>query len=303
MEENQNMQRVDCTIIGAGPGGLTAAIYLARFRRSIRILDGGQSRAGYIPRTRNYPGFPDGINGNELLARLREQAGRYGAEITPCTVERIERLKNGDFICRYEDQAVHSRAVLLATGAVDIQPDLAQLRDAIASGYVRHCPVCDGYEVHGKKVGLIAYQPRCMREAFFIRHFTSDLTLLTMGRDIELNEQEREELRRAGVRIIDEPISAIALEEDSIAALHLHSGEEHRFDTVYSMLGVEVRSELALALGADRDKDGNLFVDDHMRTSIPGLYAAGDVVSGLNQISVATGQAAIAATAIHNSLF
>lgn len=191
---------------------------------------------------------------------------------------------------------------MLATGLRDIEPEMPQLRQAIQQGRIRYCPICDGYEVAGKRVAVIGYESHCIKEAAFIRHFTDDLTVLTLGKEMNLSDVDRELLRQKNIRLIEEPIVEISLENKNLAALHMRSGQVHRFDTVYSMLGIKVRSELAQALGAASDKEGNLTVDDHLMTSVHGLYAAGDVVSGLNQISVATGHAAIATTAIHNSL-
>lgn len=299
---SENNQELDCVIIGAGPAGLSAAIYLARFRRRIKIIDTGNSRASQIPLTHNYPGFPDGISGNELLTRLHAQASHYGVHVTSGHVHRIEKLEDGGFLCFHGDEAVRSRTVLLATGMVDIEPDIPELQEAIQRGNVRYCPICDGYEVLGKKVAVIGNGNKCAREALFIRHFTADLTLLTLGKNLGLTEQDRKTMRDAGIRVIEAPMSALSFDGNKIAAFRVESGEEHRFDSVYSMLGVIVRSDLALALGAECDEDGNLLVDAHLQTSIPGFYAAGDVVSGLNQISVATGHAAIASTAIHNRL-
>lgn len=295
-------QLFDCLIVGAGPGGLSAAIYLARFRRDVMIIDDGGSRAALIPVSHNYPGFPDGINGKDLLDRMRAQAAHYGVEVVSGHIDMIEKREDGNFVSHYKGHEVHSRTVLLATGMADIEPDMPLIREAISRGNIRYCPICDGYEVIGKKVGVIGSGRKCLREALFIRHFTSDLTLLTLGRPIELSDQDRAELRRMNVRVIEEPMSALTFDGSRIAAFRMESGEEHSFDSLYSMLGVEVRSDLALRLGARCDDDTNLLVDAHLQTSVPGLYAAGDVVSGLNQISVATGQAAIAATAIHNRL-
>jgi thioredoxin reductase (NADPH) len=295
-------QKLDCVIIGGGPAGLSAAIYLARFRRNIKIIDAGNSRASLIPLSHNYPGFPDGISGNELLARLHRQALRYGVRVTSNKVHRIQKLEDGDFFCYYGEDAIRSRTVLLATGMVDVEPAMPALQEAIRRGNIRYCPICDGYEVAGKKVAVIGSGEKCVREALFIRHFTADLTVLTLAMKISLSEQERGVLRSAGVRVIEEPMSALTFDGNRIAAFRVESGEIHHFDSIYSMLGVEVRSDLARDLGAACDDEANLVVDRHLQTSIPGLYAAGDVVSGLNQISVATGHAAIAATAIHNSL-
>lgn len=295
-------QKLDCVIVGAGPAGLTAAIYLARFRRNIRIFDAGHSRAALIPLSHNYPGFPEGISGSALLARLHAQALRYGARVMSSTVHSIKKLQDGDFFIFHGDDAIRSRTVLLATGAIDIQPDLPDLREAIRLGYIRHCPICDGYEVLGKKVAVIGHGTQSVNEAVFIRHFTDDVTLLTLGTKMTLSGRDRQTLHHRGIKFIEQPISALSFEDSKIAAFRLGSGEEHRFDILYSMLGVQVRSELARQLDARCDDKNNLLVDAHLRTSIPGLYAAGDVVSGLNQVAVATGQAAIAATAIHNSL-
>jgi thioredoxin reductase (NADPH) len=298
-----NMDRiVDCVIIGGGPAGLSAAIYLARFRRTLELIDACDSRAAQIPLSHNYPGFPDGINGMELLARMREQARHYGVHAIRGTVERIEKTENGEFLSFHGGGAARSRTVLLATGMTDIEPDMPELREAVRRGLVRYCPICDGYEAQGRKVGVIGYGTHCIAETMFIRHFTEDLTVLTLGREMRLSDKERQALEHKNIRIIEEPIAEVSIEGDKIEALRMRSGKTHRFDTVYSMLGVNVRSDLATALGANCDEDGNLFVDRHLQTSIDGLYAAGDVVDGLNQISVATGHAAIAATAIHNRL-
>jgi thioredoxin reductase (NADPH) len=299
---NTDDTSLDCLIIGAGPAGLAAAIYLARFRRTFQVIDSGASRASLIPLSHNYPGFPDGITGDELLARLRAQARRYGADLVNGAVERLEKRDGGGFTAYCGNRQIQARIVLLATGVVDIEPALPNLTDAIRCGYVRHCPVCDAYEIIGQKVGVIGFGKGGLREALFLRRYTDDLTLLTLGEPIALNRDEAEILAAADIRVIDEPLAGVDVAGGKIAALRTVGGGRHGFDTVYSALGSNVRSGLALSLGAECDEQGHLRVDDHQRTSVPGLYAAGDVVICLNQISVATGQAAIAATTIHNSL-
>lgn len=294
---------VDCLIVGAGPAGLIAAIYLARYRRSIKLIDAGSSRASLIPLSHNYPGFPDGISGNEILKRLRLQAQRYGVEITEGVVDRLNRQDDGSFIGCYGTESVQAASVVLATGVIDIEPELPKMTDAIRQGYVRHCPICDGYEVIDQKVAVIGYGKHLVKEALFIRHYTADLTLLSLGRQIELTDADRKLLSGKGIRIIEEPIGEVCMDGRKIAGLRGAGGKEYRFDTLYSALGTKVRSELALELGVDCDEGGDLLVDlRRLQTSVPGLYAVGDVVNGLNQISVAAGHAAVAATAIHHQL-
>ena len=292
---------MDCLVIGAGPGGLTAAVYLARYRRDFLVVDAGASRAGWIPVSHNLPAFPDGIPGPELLARMRAAAERHGARVEAGEVRRLERAGDG-FAADLGGRTVTARRVLLATGVDDVQPELPDLGDAVRRGLVRVCPICDAYEARDRKVAIIGYGRCRVREALLLRTYTTDLTLLTLGRELELTGEERAELREAGVRLVEEPVAGIAAEGDRVAAWRMRSGAEHRFDVLYTALGLRARSGLATALGAGHDGDGALVVDEHQRTSVPGLYAAGDVVRGLGQVSVATGQAAIAATAINNSL-
>lgn len=292
---------LDCLIIGAGPAGLTAATYLARYRRRIAVADSGASRAALIPTSHNHPAFPDGINGLELLARLRAQAGCYGVEITEVTVERLGR-DQGVFTAGWQGGGCRSRTVLLATGCLDIEPRLPGLVDAIRQGLIRHCPVCDGYEVIGQKIGVIGFGTGASREAEFLRTYSDDLTLLTLGEPMGLPDSELTMLEADGIRVVTDPVDALVRGGNRIAAFTLHDGRRLEFDCLYSSLGTHTRAELAMHLGATRDSQDCLMVDDHQQTSVPGLYAAGDVVSSLNQISVAYGQAAIAATAIHNRL-
>ena len=155
-------QTLDCVVIGGGPAGLSAAIYLARFRRNVKVIDAGNSRASLIPLSHNYPGFPNGISGKELLDHFRAQAASFGMHITQGTVHRLERLENGDFLTFFENEVVRSRKVMLATGLRDIEPEMPQLRQAIQQGHIRYCPICDGYEVAGKKVAVIGHGNHCI---------------------------------------------------------------------------------------------------------------------------------------------
>jgi thioredoxin reductase (NADPH) len=293
---------LDCLIVGAGPAGLTAAIYLARFRRRIAVHDAGHSRATYIPKTRNYPGFPEGISGDELLARLREQAQRYGAAITRGVIASLA-LEGAIFIAKTEAGAeVRARKVLLATGIVDNEPEISNLREAVEAGCIRLCPICDGHEVIDRSVAVYGPAASTVSHALFMRTFTKELTLLVPRDDEPLDPEGRGRLERAGIRYVDSPVCQIEMTPQRRARVRLADGSVQEFATVYPVLGCRIRSELALALGARATEGGDIIVDAHQQTSVPGLYAAGDVVAALNQLSVAVGHAAIAATDIHNAL-
>lgn len=291
---------IDCLVVGAGPAGLTAAIYLGRFRRRFRVIDSGASRAARIPLSRNHPGFPDGVRGRDLLARMRQQAERYGAEIAAGRVVSLEPTERG-FRLSLDDGKIFARTVLLATGIVDVEPELPGLQAAVARGLVRICPVCDGYETLGRRVGVIGRDPHAAREALFMKTWTDDVSLIWAGK-VPPPEPERTSLSTAGVEVLEAPIDSVVLESDRIAAVCFGPEGPRRFDALYSALGVRPRIRLARTAGAELDESGRLVVSEHQETSVRGLFAAGDVVRGLNQISTAEGEGAIAATAIHNRL-
>ena len=286
-------------VIGAGPAGLTAATYLARFLRKVLIADAGEPRACWIPVSHNMPGFPAGITGGAILSRMREQAEEYGAVIEAGSVEDLRVVEDG-FIARLNGRDIPVRAVLLATGVVDHHPDLPGVEDAVRRSLVRICPICDGFEATGKAVAVIGDGDAGVREAAFIRTYSDRVTLIHVGPANALTE--REALQRLGISLVETAIEQVHLEDDRVTAFSF-GGQRTAFDMVYSALGTSPNASLAERLGAERSKEaGRLVVDTRQQTSIPGFYAAGDVVHGLNQIAVATAEAAVAATAIHNAL-
>ena len=285
-------------IVGAGPAGLTAATYLGRFRRRTLVVDAGEPRACWIPVSHNMPGFPAGIGGSDILKRMREQAEEYGAVVMPGRVDTLARDGDG-FVAQVDGRAIHARAVLLATGVVDHHPDLPGVERAVQRSLVRVCPICDGYEATDKAVAVIGHSDKGAREAAFMRTYSDRVTLIHIGPADALSR--RDELDRLGVELILAPLEAVELEQDRVTAL-TWGGQTRAFDLVYSALGTSPNAELAQGLDARLSGDGRLEVDLHQATSVPGLYAAGDVVRGLNQIAVATAEAAVAATDIHNRL-
>src|ERR1043166_6570888 len=192
---------LDCLIVGGGPAGLTAAIYLARFHLDILVVDGGKSRASWIPCTRNVSGFPDGIEGTELLRRMRDQACKYGAKIETEFVTKLERAENGLFTAPWGSGCGPARAVVMATGPTTRRPPMDEElhNDARARGLVRYCPICDGYEVTDKKVGVIGSDSHGVAEALFIRSYTADVTLIAPDKSLRLKPEDSQKLREAQI--------------------------------------------------------------------------------------------------------
>lgn len=284
----------DCLIVGGGPAGLTAATYLARYRRRVTVIDSGESRASLIPESHNYPGFA-GISGNDLLQRLRDQAQSHGAELLRGRVETLTLQRDGSLVAQADGRQLRAAKVLLATGIVDERPALPSMAEFIYRGAVRFCPICDGFEAMDRQIGIVGPIHRVLKKALFLRTYTADLILLPTDKEILLSDEDRETLARLDVPLPDEPVSDLVADGDRVVAI-MTSGREIALDVLYPAMGANVRSDLALQLDAEANPEGCLMVDSHQRTRVPGLYAAGDVTYELSQLSVATGQAAIAAT-------
>ena len=273
---------------------MLAAVYLARFCRRVALFDHGKSRARWIPRTRNVPAYPDGVAGEALLERLAEQLGRYDVQRSEEAVSSLHAA-SGEFTL---NSRLSARRVLVATGVEDIMPaDLEYLWPLVKRGQVRLCPVCDAFELCGKRIGVLARGEHGLREARFLLNFTSDVSLLSHGG----GHCDPGKLTGDRIRLVEGSLRQVIPAEDELGVLFT-DGEILKLDALYVGFGVRVRSELAGSLGARCDPAGYLQVDQHQRTSVAGLYAAGDVVQSLSQISVAFGQAAIAASAINVSL-
>ncbi len=292
---------LDCLIVGGGPAGLTAAIYLARFHLKILLVDAGKSRAGMIPCTHNHAGFPDGISGKELIDRMKDQARLYGTRIEEDRVTRLD-CEGELFTAEWGAGYATAKTVLLATGVTNRRPPMDEELhdDALARGLIRYCPICDGYEVTDKRVGVIGSDSHGVAEALFLRSFTSDVTLIAPHAELDLPADDHEKLKAAGVALVDGPVEAVAISAECIVVDTAEG--HHAFDSVYPALGSDTHTQLAEMVGARLGEDGCIGVDARQRTSVPGVYAAGDVVIGLDQISHAMGGGGVAATTIRNDL-
>lgn len=196
-EQDIKSSVVDCLIIGGGPAGLTAAVYLARYRRSVVVYSEGKSRAAYIPKSHNYPGFPSGISGPELLTLLTKQAKSFGV---PVVAARITKLaQQGDvFQASYPGGSITARTVLLATGLVDAVPDVEGLERAVHDGLVRYCPVCDAFEATDQCIAVVGGES-AISKAHFLRDYSKDVTLVWKGDGPPPNAAK---LKDAGIKLV-----------------------------------------------------------------------------------------------------
>jgi thioredoxin reductase (NADPH) len=261
------------------------------------VLDDGHSRARWIPTSHNIPGFTAGIGGQEFLATLQKQALRFGAHLRRAHVSSL-RDHEGIFTVRTDDGAWSSRHVLLATGVRDHLPPIDGAESAVTRSVLRICPICDAFEAIDKRIAIISDGPMGEREAEFLRNYSDRVTVLAIGPS---NGMRKPSSRGAdGIERISIDLSQLEISENIVTLASSH-GERH-FDVVYLALGSTPQHGLALSLGARCDERGALMVNAHQATSVPRLYAAGDLVRGLNQVVVAAAEGAIAATDIHNML-
>lgn len=295
------MQQADVAVVGAGPAGLTAALYLARYHRRVVVLHDGTSRALRGPMAHNVPGFPNGVSGQDLVRLMQRQATEAGAEIVEARIEDIERGPDG-FVLRGGQGGWAARAVILATGVDMNEIDLpAEVHErAVADGVLRYCPICDGYEGTDRVMGVIGCDSNGAAEALFLRQFTSNVTLMPLNWS-ELTANETAQLKTAGVRVLHGALDRLEPQSDRMV-VHLEGGQVVTLDTLYPALGLRPRSELGVRLGARQGQGDCLAPDSPFGAGVEGLWAAGDVVEGLDQITVAMGHGAIAATKAHNWL-
>lgn len=293
----------ECLVVGAGPAGLSAALYMARFRRRVLVLHDGKARAARIPRTHNVPGFPDGIAGTTLLERMAEHATRYGAVLRQDEVTGAEHTDGCFTLHTADGDTVAGQTLILATGLHLNQiplPDAVH-EAAIRANILRYCPVCDGYEHIDRRIAVVGCDADGADEAMFLRSYSPHLTLLPRAK-AELTAARRAELVAAGIRVEERPVERY-VPHDPVFEVYLR-GEATplQFDVVYPALGVRQRTELAAMLGLPLGEAGCVDATSPLGTPVPGLYCAGDIVEGLDQISVAMGHGAVAATRAHNWL-
>lgn len=293
----------DCIVVGAGPAGLSAALYLARYRRRTLVLHDDSARALRIPKTHNAPGFADGISGPDLIERMTRHAAEYGAQFDQARVSTAATDGDGFVLSADDGRHWRSRAVILATGINLNQIDLPHddHEQAIHDNILRYCPVCDAYEHIDRRIGIIGCDESGAAEALFMRRYSRDITLIPRVY-AELDPDENQQMADAGIRVIEPPVERYEPGSREMRIWLKGVSDPLSFDVIYPALGVTPRTGLAVQLGIAVDRKGRCSPDSVFQTAVPGAWCAGDIVDGLDQISVAMGHGAIAGTKAHNWL-
>jgi len=294
----------DVAVIGGGPAGLSAALNLVRARRRVVLIDSNRPRNsatllshGYLTR--------DGISPLELRKLGRDEfLGYEGAEHRQTLATNVVPVDGGfEISCAFRGQESSALAgtVLVTTGLSETLPEIAQLR-AFYGTYVHSCIECDGYDKRDQPLALIGEHPDLVDRALLLSQWTDDLIVFTHGSDVVTSADEAA-LAARGITVDRRRVTSIDGDRDGMRGVVLEDG------TVVPRAGGFVRPEWSAALdyvsatGADLDGDGLLVVDGHGRTSVPGLYAAGESTApGPQQLIVAAGDGARVAAVINRDL-
>jgi thioredoxin reductase (NADPH) len=292
----------EAVVVGGGMAGLSAAIYLARSRRRTLIVDSGHSMAKWEPLAENYLGFPDGIGGPALLERGREQARRFGAERTEDDIRDICLEAPGHFRLTGQRSTYHAARVLLATGLTHLLPEIPGAKACLGRSLF-FCKDCDAFRVQGRPVAVLGSRDEAARYALGMLAFSPSVGIATNGEKPAWGPFLQDRLEEYHVPIWPDPLAEILHHEGQVRAMVWSSHRRLDVDALFVTRGDVFHTRLAECVGAKEDEEGQLMVDADMRTSVPGLYAAGCVTPANCQMIIAAGQGATAGQAINRDLF
>lgn len=294
----------DVAIVGGGPAGLSAGIWLARYLHSVVLIDSGDPRNWATRSVNGFLGLPR-IRPPELRALGREECRRYGVELVDAIVDKVRQLGDEHFVLDLENgERYASRRLVLAIGLRDNWPDIPGL-DHVFGANAHVCPDCDGYECRDKKTVVVGTGRKAVGLALNLTTWTHDIIICTNGEPANLDRDEYcQKLDALNIPVISDRITHITSADKSreIYSLELDSGMCLDADKLFFTFGQHAADDLGVQLGCKRDADGQIIVDGHYHTSVWNVFAGGDIVPGPQLAISAASDGAIAALAMHKSL-
>ena len=291
----------DVIIIGGGLAGLSAALYLGRSKRDTLLIHSGRSMAKWETEVQNYLGFPDGIAGTALLDRGMDHSTRFEVELREDEIESVTTC-NDTFHLQERQSSYDARRVLIATGLTHLPPDIPGVKECLGKSLF-FCKDCDAYRLQGKRVIIIGGNNEAADYALGMLLFTPSVTVVINGSAASWDDDRDGWLEEYRVPVRPEKIISLEHEDGRVRTMTFAHGETAQVDAIFTTRGDVPHSGLATAIGASVDAQGQVIVDDRLRTDVPGLYAAGCVTPANCQMIIAAGQGAIAAQAINRDLF
>lgn len=291
----------DVVIVGGGPAGLSAALWLARYLHHVVVIDSGDPRNW---ETRGVNGFlgHQGIRSPELREIGRAEGAAFGVQFVSGIVDTADNETGDLFTVRLRDgSSMEGRRILLAIGIKDVWPAIPGLSDCY--GETAHvCPDCDGYETRGKKTVVVGKGRKAAGMAFALTTWTRQIVICTNGEPPDMNQELLDLLKSLNIPLLDQPITCVLSKDKEIRGIELRDGMSLDCERLYFAIGQFPADDLGAQLGCKRDDMGRLVIDDRNHTSVKNVYAAGDIVPGPQMAIVAAASGAIAAIAIHASL-
>lgn len=292
--------RYDVIVIGAGPAGLSAALVLARCRRTVLVCDSGKPRNA---QSRALHGFltRDGVTPTDLLSIARAQLHGYrSVTIRDVEVVGISAEADGFEVVFTTGTIVKCLKIVLATGVVDDIPRISGLKELYGRS-VFHCPICDGWEVRDQTIGAYGRGDHGVTLALELRNWSRDVVLLTDGGS-SIPQRDRDQLERSGVDVVEHEISALVESEGSLHHVTFRNGTDLPLKALFFSTGNYVRSPLAVLLGCGFTANGVIDTDENGETTVHAVYAAGDATAGTHLAIVAAAEGARVAVSINTRL-
>ena len=295
------MNEYDVVVIGGGASGLSAALVLARAQRRVAVVDAGEPRNGPAAHMQGFLSR-DGIPPGELLRLGREEVTGYGAEVVAGRVDAVRRA--GDVEPRFDVHLIggtvlRARRVLVATGLRDVLPDIPGLRERWGRDLL-HCPYCHGYEVRAQPLGVIGATPEAVLHAHLVRQWSPDVVLFT--HTDELTDEQREALVARAIGVVDGPVAGLVVEDDHLTGVELADGRVIPRTAVFVRPRMLPDNGVLTDLGCAIKDNGWVVADPSGRTSVPGVWVAGNVANPRAQVITAAGEGSAAAIALNADL-
>jgi len=294
-------ERYDVAVIGGGPAGLAAALWLARYQHAVVVIDAGDPRNWETRGINGYLGHL-GIRSPELRAIGREECSKYGVAFVDGRVDRA-LVETGELFAVHlaDGGAIEARRLLLAIGIKDVWPDIPGL-DRCYGETIHVCPDCDGYETKGKKTVVVGKGRKAVGMALALTTWTREIVICTNGEKPEIDEDLLDMLKPLNIPVLDAPIKCVVSKSTEIIGIDLAGGMSLDCERLYFAIGQYPADDLGAQLGCKRDEMGRLVIDDRNHTSVLNVFAAGDIAPGPQVAIVAAASGAVAAIAIHSSL-
>lgn len=288
-------------VIGGGIAGLSAAIYLGRAQLDTLVIDSGHSMAKWEPVVENYLGFPRGVGGEELLRNGCTQATKHDVRFAR---DEIRSVSGGEsvFVLKGKKKTYRTKRLLLATGIFHLPPEIPGVKECLGHSMF-FCKDCDGYRVRGKRIAIVGANNEAVEYALGMLHYSACVIVATNGKRPSWSKRHARWLKEYEIPVVRQRIRDVDHRKRRIRALDFAKGESVKIDYLFTTRGDIFYNQLAKKLGAKVDSDGQIKVDQCMRTSVPRLYAAGCVTPANCQMIIAAGQGAAAAQAINRDLF